>query len=565
MLTLSQFVITFGVKINRMIIKEWSKPAKPDVWAQYAGKRNLLLVLALVGNLISGFSEFKALDEWYQGVIAVLLLEGGIWFFGAMFLDHLFNSLRNKDLSSIIFTVIGGVGVVFVVYLSMNLSMIGKTNYIDDTFEAPTEELVDSSKYRTLEKQAIAAHKSDSLRKFALYSRLKITERDSLEKNITLLLKKKRRIMNYADYSYEKYANSIRGIEANVARNRKGLKQLNDKYKTLLDNGLAQSEAIKQDSLSAASSYLVSEMDNVSDKNQKKKKEHEIKKAAKQFFVALLVRFGIVATLFYLFFNELGRYLSGSKPIYKNPFGGVMSPFTRMKIGLNIRWRNGLEKIADMVVPDDEIKVNGRKFNFIIDDDGKEAIKINPKKQPTPTLSPIPAMETEKTNEEEPRKIGFFPKDEVSDPLTNSLVDRSGGIQKPVLQDFSNQNTDEQSDYIHNYETYDTINTRMRELKVFDYTKHVVNLKNTYKKMKLMYKGEKKKTTGWEVTAKDRLKKVMQLTNNLVNKGYKVTINESGVVVDPVTSPSMEDYKKSVVVFNAPNKYRFPIYVNYIK
>lgn len=534
-----------------MIFKSWSQPQKPDVWAKYASKKNILLVMALIGNLISGFTEFKAMDNTLHGILAMVLLEGGVWFTGSMFFDNLFSYLRNKDLSSAIFGVLGLSGLCFIVYLSMNMSMIGKTITVNDMNEPPAAETVDSTKYNNLKNKALEQYNADSLRIFAEVEKEKIEKRNELNNIISKQTSKKGRIMNYADYTYEKYANSIKGCESKVRQAKKELKNLNTTYKELFNSRLAVASSDKSSGLVFASSSLLHSIDSTNQVNTTTEADFKAFLASKQFFYGLLVRFGIIATLIYLFFNGLGRHLSGSFPIYKDPFAGVMSPFERIAYGLKLHIRNFWDAIADYISPSDTVEVVNKGFQFHRLDLG-ETVSIS-----TQNLSPTPPQPEEITQITAPIEIKQdntdISKENIQKPVKQQINLPPKELLRPIYR-IENDNIEVVQETVEDVKAY---------IKQINPQKHRQNLINTFNKMKAVHNGSTRKRKVWKQDALNRLAKVGNLAFELAMLGYNIEVVGEELKIDEVGKPSLPAYENFISLVVPDNDYKFPMDFKY--
>ncbi|MGB0443340.1 MAG: hypothetical protein ACPGFK_00680 [Flavobacteriaceae bacterium] len=543
-----------------MIFKTWSPPRDSEVWAKYAASKNILIIIAIAGNLISGFSEFKAMETFWSGIVTVILLEGGIWFFGSMFFDNLFSALRNKDLSSIIFGAIGLLAVVGIFILSINLSLIGKTKIIEDRTPHPSEILADSTAYNLLKNKALNEKKSMDLFVESEVKTAKVKKKADLEAKVSKWTKEKARIMNFADYNYDKYANAIKRCETIVKEAKLSLKRLNSDTQELEANKKAINQAKYHLALLAADTVLLNETKSAALATSGLIGAWQSNMQAKQFFTGLLVKAGIVFSLFYLFFNGLGRFLSGSFPIYKNPFQNTLTPAEKIKFGLRLRYMNIMNAFSDRLMPKKNIKVKSAIIKF--DLDGKEDTFQIKEKPPTPA----PTSANQSVNE--PPKTEEL-KNNIPNPQATPLEEGRG--QTPVTQPNTHVNTvpyanipkwsesltnmtdDEKAMKQHdaNLTAAATVHERV---KGFDYTKTRRNIENTYKKMKETAEGTRGRVGDGVQTSNTRMKKIIDWTQELVYQGYKVTIDPKGdLKIDDATTPT---FKNQILRFKPDHQLR---------
>lgn len=543
-----------------MIFKTWSKPTRPEIWAKYASTRSILLVLALAGNAISAYSEFVAMDTIAMGITAVVLLEGGIWFFGALFFDNLFAFAKMKDISSAIFGIVGGLACAGIFYMSLNLSLVGKDKIVAQSTAPAVLSVTDSSKYKLLLHKGLSQFQADSLQIVAKIGQQKEAERQNLMQAQAAASAAKQKVMSYGDYSYAKYANAIKASDSRAASASSSLTSLNAKYNSLLNSELASAKAGHNQAIVAANTALIAATDSSAAVSGKTMADWNKNLAAKQYFTALLVKAGIIFSLFFLFFNGLGRHLSGSYPVYKSPFDGVLSPFERIKYGIWLHWRSLWDKLADKVTPNDAIQVVSKQFQFELPTNF-DPVRVsmaglgvsNHIPAPIPT-SPSPTLAPQKTElpEFSMQKSKIQPAKIEQKSVTQTFTLEPEPEQKatptaPII----NPNTEAAQTprnfgwaeiEVEGKEVNETSAANIRERVVgFDYTKTRTNLLNTYKKMRESAVGGKKKVTKYEAVASERFEKLVNWVQDLVYQGYMVEIIEGEVVVDAATEPSLKN------------------------
>jgi hypothetical protein len=550
-----------------MIFKTWSKPTRPEIWAKYASTRSILLVIALAGNVISAYSEFMAMDTIAMGITAVLLLEGGIWFFGALFFDNLFAFAKMKDVSSAIFGIVGGLACAGIFYMSLNLSLVGKDKIVAQSTAPAVLCVTDSSKYNLLLKKGLSQLQADSLQIVAKIGQKKEAERQNLLKAQAAAGAAKQKVMSFGDYSYAKYANAIKSSDSRAASASSSLTSLNAKYESLLNSELASAKAGHNQAIVEANAALIAAMDSSATVSGKTMADWNANLAAKQYFTALLVKAGIVFSLFFLFFNGLGRHLSGSYPIYKSPFDGVLSPFERIKYGIWLHWRSLWDKLADRVTPTDAIQVVSKQFQFELPSNF-DPVKVsmaglgvsNHMPAPMPaSLSPTLPNQKPK-NEFSMQKTKIQPAKIEQKAVVQSFTLEPEPVQEPVkpvaVAPIANPNTEAAKTprnfdwaeiQVEGKEVNETSAANVRERVVgFDYTKTRTNILNTYKKMRESAVGGKKKVAKFEAVASERFEKLVNWVQDLVYQGYMIEIVNGEVVIDAATEPSL---KNQIVTF----------------
>lgn len=536
-----------------MIFKTWSKPTRPEIWAKYASTRSILLVLALAGNAISAYSEFMAMDTIAMGITAVVLLEGGIWFFGALFFDNLFAFAKMKDISSAIFGIVGGLACAGIFYMSLNLSLVGKDKIVAQSTAPAVLSVTDSSKYNLLLNKGLSQFQADSLRIVAEIGQKKEAERQNLLQMQAAAGAAKQKVMSYGDYSYAKYANAIKASDSRAASASSSLASLNAKYNALLNSELASAKAGHNQAIVAANAALIAATDSSAAVSGKTMADWQKNLAAKQYFTALLVKAGIIFSLFFLFFNGLGRYLAGSYPVYKSPFDGVLSPFERIKYGIWLHWRSLWDKLADRVTPNDAIQVVSKQFQFELPSNFDPVrvsmaglgvsnhIPAPMSASPSPTLAPQNAEFSIQKTKIKPAKI----QNTVTQSFTleHEPEQKTAPIAKPNTEAAQTpRNFDWAEIEVEGKEVNETSAANIRERVVgFDYTKTRTNLLNTYKKMRESAVGGKKKVTKYEEVASERFEKLVNWVQDLVYQGYMIEIIEGEVVIDAATEPSLKN------------------------
>lgn len=582
-----------------LIVKEYSTPKNAEVWAKFKSFSWVLLLLALTGNFISGYTEYTASDSWFQGVLMVVFLEGGAWIASGMLFGNLFNLFRTrgKDVASWFFVVIGAILLFNIIATSFNMSDIGKDKHIHENEGKPSTVSVDSTASKTMKDRSLQQYKADSLQIVANIEKDKRNDRTALKNSNKTLLLKKSRIMKYADYSYEKYKTSIVSIESQLRANNNDLRNLNSHYNSILNTKMAIAKSKYNEGLSVASSSLLSSVNQVDSLNTAAMTAYLLAIERKKSLFKYIIYLGICFTVLYEFMYHLFRFLAGAIPTYSDPLDGLMSPFDKIKYGASIFIWKKLDWIGNWFLPKNPIILGDKAIKFDRTDLSK-VVQVGIK-----TSSPTLAASA--PTEEPINETLYATNHGTHGTITNNLAIQNSVLQNDTPIDNIQQSTPikifndvftasnpslkgeverAQIGFKQQHQEADTIEFDTSDMervganeaeledlnKGFDYNKYSQQLVKNFDRMVATKTGAKRKTHDWKEIAKTRAEKIATLTQLFVSQGYKVEtiVDKNGCMLhfDKPEYKSLAHLPKDalkVEVYAAPNGYRLPIWINY--
>lgn len=585
-------------------LKTWSTPEKPEVWAKFQSFAWILSGLALTGNAISGYYEYKATSSFWEGVLTVGFLEGATWIASAMFFSNVFvlwRNIRSKaenetfDYSALLFTVIGAVLLFNIVSTSIQMSVIGNSNDVIQKTEAPTAQTIDSSEHNTIIDQNAYQLDADTLKIFATLDSLQSSERQTIKANIKSTQKLRNKIRNYADYTYEKYGKKVQSLDRQVKSMNKELRNLNSKYEKQYKAQVAGAKSKYSQGLTVAKSALLSSVNQVDSTEQALRAEYLANLNQLKSLGKWKIYLGIGFTLLFVYLYNQFRHLARSYPEYENPFEGLMSPFAKMRYGTSLRVYKGINWFSDKFIPNKAIIAGNKPINIQRKDLDKtlQLGIIN--------SSPLPSQVQEQINYQNNGTHATYDNIlNVQSPVIHNNIEQNtaqqGETPKPIITPVEIEETPETQaprpivKHLYNQPTEpkkennipldanrvevneETAAKIIKGLSIFDYDTYLDDFDRQFKKMAATKEGKKRKTHDWEKVAQNRLNKISILSQLFVSQGFKVQhINTSdgyGYMIDKKDNPTLANVpaeQRKVEIFTAPNGYKLPIFWNYPK